>query len=246
MCFEKTQWQKPQSKGIAFSNNHLGSSKRRVVGKRTPSCAWKQNTVLARSYTQYLTVEIAARKARLALSDPIVGCEGRWSNLACAWKQNTVLARSYTQYLTVEIAARKARLALSDPIVGCEGRWSNLACAWKQNTVLARSYSVLDFKDRWSIRQAGSKWPHHGGEFSQSHKENCIAAMLIVGFHVSTWLWRSLLEKEAGSKESATKIPHPNCDATVHYHIVRKECTVSWVKEDRSSKIFFFFWENFC
>ena len=194
MCFEKTQWQKPQSKGIAFSNNHLGSSKRRVVGKRTPSCAWKQNTVLA---------------------------------------------RSYTQYLTVEIAARKARLALSDPIVGCEGRWSNLACAWKQNTVLARSYSVLDFKDRWSIRQAGSKWPHHGGEFSQSHKENCIAAMLIVGFHVSTWLWRSLLEKEAGSKESATKIPHPNCDATVHYHIVRKECTVSWVKEDRSSKIFF-------
>ena len=156
MCFEKTQWQKPQSKGIAFSNNHLGSSKRRVVGKRTPSCAWKQNTVLA---------------------------------------------RSYTQYLTVEIAARKARLALSDPIVGCEGRWSNLACAWKQNTVLARSYSVLDFKDRWSIRQAGSKWPHHGGEFSQSHKENCIAAMLILGFHVSTWLWRSLLEKEAGSKE---------------------------------------------
>ena len=207
MCFEKTQWQKPQSKGIAFSNNHLGSSKRRVVGKRTPSCAWKQNTVLA---------------------------------------------RSYTQYLTVEIAARKARLALSDPIVGCEGRWSNLACAWKQNTVLARSYSVLDFKDRWSIRQAGSKWPHHGGEFSQSHKENCIAAMLIVGFHVSTWLWRSLLEKEAGSKESATKIPHPNCDATVHYHIVRKECTVSWVKEDRSSKIFFcdffffFFWWDCC
>ena len=196
MCFEKTQWQKPQSKGIAFSNNHLGSSKRRVVGKRTPSCAWKQNTVLA---------------------------------------------RSYTQYLTVEIAARKARLALSDPIVGCEGRWSNLACAWKQNTVLARSYSVLYFKNRWSIRQAGSKWPHHGGEFSQSHKENCIAAMLIVGFHVSTWLWRSLLEKEAGSKESATKIPHPNCDATVHYHIVRKEGTVSWgVKEDRSSKIVFF------
>jgi len=207
MCFEKTQWQKPQSKGIAFSNNHLGSSKRRVVGKRTPSCAWKQNTVLA---------------------------------------------RSYTQYLTVEIAARKARLALSDPIVGCEGRWSNLACAWKQNTVLARSYSVLYFKNRWSIRQAGSKWPHHGGEFSQSHKENCIAAMLIVGFHVSTWLWRSLLEKEAGSKESATKIPHPNCDATVHYHIVRKECTVSWVKEDRSSKIFFcdffffFFWWDCC
>ena len=40
---------------------------------------------------------------------------------------------------------------------------------------------------------------------------------------------------------SATKIPHTNCDATVHYHIVRKEGTVSWVVKDRSSKKIVFF-----
>ena len=39
---------------------------------------------------------------------------------------------------------------------------------------------------------------------------------------------------------SATKLPHLNSNATVHYHIVRKEGTVSWVKDRSSKKIVFF------